>query len=129
MLSRYLRKSVKQQHFSKRAISDVKVNQLISKIKLSAMPATARPGIEVKANKRDCSDLAEFDSTGKADNIDSPRSKDEIIAKYRSQVEFYWTVSENRAEKLLNLLRTLKDLDNVEPLVDLAIKKYETTVC
>jgi 2-methylcitrate dehydratase PrpD len=117
-----LRKSVKQQHFSKQAISDVKVNQLINKIKLAALPATARPGFEVKVKMRDGNEMVGFASTGKGDPIESPLSDAEIIAKYRAQVEFSGTVNENSAEKLLNLLQTLENVDNVKSLVDLAMK-------
>jgi hypothetical protein len=118
-----LRKSVKQQHFSEQTISDVKVNQLINKIKLAVLPATGRPGFEVKVKMKDGSELVGFASSGKGDPMDSPLSDAEIIAKHRSQVVFSGTVSGKGTEKLLNLLKTLEDLDNVGPLVDLAIKK------
>jgi 2-methylcitrate dehydratase PrpD len=117
-----LRKSVKQQDFTNQAISDIKVNKLISKIKLAELPATAGRGFEVKVKMKDGSELTEFAATGKGDPIDSPLSEAEIMAKYRSQVEFSKTVNEKSAEKLLNLLKTLEKIDNVRSLVDLAMK-------
>ena len=115
-------KSVKQQHFTEQAISDARVNQLINKINLATLPAMAPPGFEVKVRMKDGRELVEFASSGKGDPIESPLSKDEIIAKYRSQVEFSGTVNEKHAEKLLNLLITLENADNVKSLVDLTMK-------
>jgi 2-methylcitrate dehydratase PrpD len=117
-----LRKSVKQQHFTEQAISEVKVNQLISKIKLAVLPATARPGFEVKVKMRDGRELIGFASTGKGDPLESPMSDNEIIAKYRAQVEFSGTFNEKSAEKLLNLIKTLESVANVKSLVDLTMK-------
>jgi 2-methylcitrate dehydratase PrpD len=116
-----LRKSVKQQHFTEQAISDARVNQLISKIKLAALPAASGPGFEVKVRMKDGSEISEFASSGKGDPLESPLSKDEIIAKYRSQVEFSGTINEKRAEKLLNLLETLEKIDNITALTELAV--------
>ncbi len=115
-----LRKSVKQQHFTDRAISDVRINQLINKIK---MAATTRPGFEVKVKLQDGRELVGFAATGKGDPIESPLSSEEIIAKYWGQVQFSNTVSPKNAETLLALLQTVDDIDNVGPLVDMAIMK------
>jgi 2-methylcitrate dehydratase PrpD len=118
-----LRKSVKQEHFTPQAITNSQVNQLIGKIKLAALPEKARPGFEVRVKLKDGRELAEFASTGKGDPIDSPLSNEEIITKYRSQVAFSKTVSENSAEKLLTALKRLDEVNNIRPLVELAVRK------
>jgi 2-methylcitrate dehydratase PrpD len=115
-----LNKCVKQQHFTEQAITDVKMNQLISKIKLEPIWAGARPGIEVKVKINDGSELVARGSSGKGDPIDSPLTKAEIIAKYRGQVEFSRTVDEKKAEKLIKLLEKLEESTRVSQIIDLA---------
>jgi 2-methylcitrate dehydratase PrpD len=116
-----LKKSVKQQHFTEQAISDVKVNQLIDKIKLAALPVNACPGFEVKVKMMDGSELTEFASTGKGDPIDSPLSKEEIVAKFMAQVDFSNTITRDNAGKLLEQIEQIENLSNLNKIFSLLV--------
>jgi hypothetical protein len=48
-------------------------------------------------------------------------SKEELLAKYWSNVDFSRTITRENAGKLLNILENLEDLDNVKRIVALVI--------
>jgi 2-methylcitrate dehydratase PrpD len=113
---------VKQQHFTPEAINDPGVNKLIAKIRLAALPETAPRAVTVRVKTRDGREFTGSAATGKGDPLDSPLSDAEIIAKYRSQVEFSQTVRRENAEKLLESLQKLEKAASVAEIVTLAVR-------
>jgi len=53
----------------------------------------------------------------------NPLSRDALIDKFMSQVEFSQTVSTKDAEKLLGLLDRLEEVDNIQKTVELVVKR------
>ncbi|MFC1933487.1 MmgE/PrpD family protein [Chloroflexota bacterium] len=117
-----LRKSVKPEHFVDEAISDPKVNALISKTKVEIreLPGKER-GAEIKVRMKDGRELSEFNENERGDTLMDPLSKEEIIAKFRANVAFSQTVTKENAEKVLGLLEKLEELDNLNKLVKLLV--------
>lgn len=110
-----LRKSVKQEHFTEKYIRDPQVNALIGKTRLAELPETAVKSVEVKVKMKDGREFSE--------SADTPRimSRDEMLAKYMTQVEFSKTVTKKNAEKLLSRLEKLEDADNLSEIVKLLV--------
>jgi len=116
-----LRKSVKPEHFSEEYIRDPQVNALISKVKLAELPGAQILSAELKVKMKDGREFSEFTDTHKGHPVTNPMSKDEIIAKFRANVDFSQTVSKENAEKLLKLLEKLEELDSVNKMVELLL--------
>ena len=115
-----LRRSVKLEHFSDESIRDPKVNALIAKTKLTELIGVeSTRSAEVRVKMKDGREFSEFTALPRANPFTKPASDDEIIAKYRSQVEFSKTVSKKNAEELLKLLNSLEDVDNINKIIGL----------
>jgi 2-methylcitrate dehydratase PrpD len=116
-----LRKGIKPEHFSEEAIRDPKIEVLISKIRLTESPQAAVLSARLEVKMKDGRVFSEFTDTPKAHPFNSPLSKDEIKDKFRSNVDFSQTVTKNNAEKVLELVEYLEELDNVNRVVDLLV--------
>jgi len=119
--SALLRKSVKPEHFTEQSIRDPQVNALIGKIKLAELLTAERLGCELKVRMRDGREFSEFTDAPKGDPVRNPMSKDEIIAKFRANVDFSQTVTKENAERLLGLLENLEELENINKIVELLV--------
>ena len=110
-----LRKSVKQEHFTEKSIRDSQVNALIGKTRFAELPETTLKGVEVKVKMKDGREFSE--------SADTPgsMSRDEMMAKYMSQVDFSQTVTRENAEKLLGQLEKLEDADSLSKIVELLV--------
>jgi 2-methylcitrate dehydratase PrpD len=116
-----LRKSVKPEHFSEESIRDPKVNALVSKIRLAESPGAPMLSARLKVKMKNGREFSEFTDTPRGYPFNSPMSKDEIIAKFRANVEFSKTVTRENVEKLLKLLKNLEELDSVNKIVELSV--------
>jgi 2-methylcitrate dehydratase PrpD len=116
-----LRRNVKPEHFSKEAIRDPQVHALIRKIRLAELPSAPFVSAKLEVKMKDGQEFSESTDAPKGDPLNNPLSKDEIIAKFRANVEFSQTVTRDNAEKLLELLENLEELDNVNKIVELLV--------
>lgn len=114
-----LKKSVKPEHFTEQAIRDPQINNFINKIKLAERQGADMYGTKLKLIMKDGSELAEFCDVAKGDPLKNPMPKNEITAKFWTNVEFSRAVTREKAETLLNLLEKLEELDNVTRIVPL----------
>jgi 2-methylcitrate dehydratase PrpD len=116
-----LRKSVKPEHFSEESILDPQINTLIGKIKLNELSGVSMPSNKITINMKDGRELSEFSDTPKGDPVNNPMSKDEIVDKFKENVNFSQTVPINNAEELLKLLDSLEELDSVSKIIKLLV--------
>ena len=114
-----LRKSVKSEHFSDESISDPQIKELINKITLEELQEASFQSAELKIIMKDGTSFPEFTNVPKGNSITNPMSKDEIIAKFRANVEFSQTVTRKNADRLLKLLENLEVLDQVDRIIGL----------
>jgi 2-methylcitrate dehydratase PrpD len=114
-----LRGSSKPEHFSEAAIRDPQVNALIGKTRLAEMPGAPFLSAKLEVKMKDGRVFSEFTDTPLGDPQTNPLSKDEIKDKYRANVDFSKTISRDNAEKLLELLANLEELDSVNKIVKL----------
>ena len=114
-----LRKSVKPEHFSEESIRVPEVNALISKTEQAELTGMKSPSATVQVRMKGGRAFSEFTNTPKGDPVTNLMSKHEIMAKYRSDVDFSKTISRESGEKLLALLDPLEELDRVNRIVEL----------
>jgi 2-methylcitrate dehydratase PrpD len=111
-----MKKSVRPEHFTEEAMRDPQINEFIKKIKLSA-ELPSRDTARVKVTLRDGRELIEASEVAKGDQLSNPISQDEIIAKFWTNVDYSRTITRKNAERLLELLENLEDLDSVNRIV------------
>ena len=116
-----LRGDVKPEHFSEAAIRDPQLNALVTKIRLAELPGAPFLSAKLEVKMKDGQIFSEFTDTPKGDQQNNPLSKDEIKDKFRANVDFSQTVSLDNAEKVLELLANLEELDNVNKIVKLLV--------
>ncbi len=116
-----VRKSVTAENFTEEAIRDPVVQSLIDKIHL-AEDLDKENGIELVVEMKDGSIISEYVREAKGE-IPNPLSRDDLITKFMSQVEFSNTVNIKDAEKLVELLDKLEEVDDVKKIVRLAVKR------
>jgi 2-methylcitrate dehydratase PrpD len=119
--SALLRKSVNLKHFSEESMRDPEVNALISKIKLTELPEAELLASRLEVIMNDGTAFTESKDTPKGDQDRNPMSKDELVAKFRANVDFSKTVSKKNAEELLKLLDELEELGNLNKIIALLV--------
>jgi len=116
-----LKKSVRPEHFTEESIRDPQINAFIDKIKFAELPRAEPHGIKLQIIMKDGRELTESVDVPKGDQIGNPMSKDEIIAKFWTNVEFSRTITRENAGKLLAILEKLENLDSVNRIVPLLV--------
>jgi 2-methylcitrate dehydratase PrpD len=112
--------SVRPEHFTETAIRDARVNDMIKKIKLAEWPGAELHAARLSVNLKDGRTLTEECEVVRGDPT-NPLSEEEIVAKFRNNVEFSGTITAEKAEKLLDLLERVEDLDSVSRVVSLLV--------
>ena len=115
------RGSVKPEHFSKEAICDPQLNNFLRKINLAELPGVPVPSVKLEVKMKDGRKLSEFKDTSKGYPLTNPMPKNEIIAKYIGNVDYSSTVSEDNAQKVLELMENMEKLDSVSKIVKLLV--------
>ena len=119
--SALLKKSMGLPNFTDEAIRDPKVNALITKTKMVEQQEdfTRGPlGIELEVFMNDG---RKFKETKGANTswVKNPITRETIIKKYWHQIDFSNTISRNNAQKILDLIINLEQVDNIGLLVKL----------
>ena len=116
-----VRKSVTAENFTEEAIRDPKVQTLIGKLEL-AEDLDEEDGVKLEVKMKDGRTLSEYvrEAIGE---IPNPLSRDALVAKFMGQVEFSQTVSQQDAQRLVDLLDRLEEVDNVNKIVELAVRR------
>jgi 2-methylcitrate dehydratase PrpD len=114
-----LRKSVKPEHFSDEAIDDPQIKALIIKMSLEELQGVIFQGAELKIIMKDGRQFSEFTDSPKGNSVNNPMSKDELIAKFWTNIEFSQTISSENADRLLKILEKFEEVDRVDRIVEL----------
>ena len=106
-------KSVGLQNFTEEAIRDPRVKSMIEKIKMVERPQGAELGIQVDLRLTNGRQLSEYKSEAR-DWATKPTPREQIINKFRQQVAFSKTISQKKAESVLELLQDLERQESVD---------------
>jgi 2-methylcitrate dehydratase PrpD len=119
MGSALLRRHVNLTDMTEEAIRDPAINTLITKIDLKEMPAEKHGRAELRVKMKDGQEFSKF--------TDAPehglQGRNEITAKFMTQVEFSRTVTAKNAEKIIRLLEKLEEINTVGEIIDLTLAR------
>jgi 2-methylcitrate dehydratase PrpD len=113
--SALLRKSVKLEHFTEEAIREPQVNDIINKINVAELPRAEGERVQVKVKMKGGQEFSETDVPI------APMSKDDIVTKFKSNIEYAQIITKKNSDKLLNMLENLEEVDDVKKIVRLSV--------
>ena len=117
----FLYGSVKPEHFTEKAIRDPRITDFIGKIKLTASAYVKFEAARLAVTLKDGREFTDSCDVAKGDPRHNPMSKDEIIAKFWTNIEFSAKISKQKATKLLQMLQNLEELDSARKLIPLLV--------
>jgi 2-methylcitrate dehydratase PrpD len=116
-----LRQSVTTENFTEESIRDPRVQALIGKIEL-APDLDKKDGVELEVSLKDGRTLTEYVREA-AGEIPHPLSWDALVKKFMVQADFSKIVSRENAEKLVELVSRLEEVDDIQEVIRLAVKR------
>jgi 2-methylcitrate dehydratase PrpD len=118
-----LRKTIKPDYFAEKAVNDPQIKEIIGKMNLvAAIPPEKGQRTEIDVRMQNGKVLSAFTDVPSGHVFKTPLTKDVIRAKYRSNVAYSQSVSLKKAEKALQLMENLEQLDDVRELIVLLVK-------
>jgi len=111
---------VKPEHFTEPAIRSPQAAEFMKKIKLTPSPYVKFEAARVTATLKDGRDFTESCDIARGNPL-NPLSKEEIIDKFWTNVNFCGRISEQNATELLQMLQNLDKLDSVRKLIPLLV--------
>jgi 2-methylcitrate dehydratase PrpD len=115
-----LRKSVKLEHFTEDYIRDKKLYELTKRIDLTVLPPSGNIIANLDIRMKDDRIFSQNTDTIKG-SPNNPLSDEEIRDKFRSNVAFSNTVTGKNAEKVLDLLEHLEEVDDIIQIISLLV--------
>ena len=116
-----LRKAVRPEHFTAAAIRDPEVNAFIGRIKLVASHDVRFEAARMTLHMKDGRELTGSCEIARGDPRGNPLSRDDLIAKFWTNVDFSGKISREKADSFLKMVEKLEDLDDVKKLVRLLV--------
>ncbi len=117
----FLHGSVKPEHFTEKAIRDPRITDFIQKIKLTPSAYVKFESAKLTVTLKNGLEFTESCEAVKGDPQHNPMSKEEIIAKFWTNIEFSDRISKQKATELLQKLEYLEELDSVRKLIPLLV--------
>ncbi len=115
-----VRGSSRPEHFTEEAIRDTAISDFIKKITMAELTEGTMESGRVKVIMKDGREFDRFTEIARGDPR-NPISREVLLAKYRTNIEFSNTISGENAEKVLKMVEDLENLDSVKKLADLLI--------
>ncbi len=112
---------VKPEHFTEKAIRNPQIPEFIKKIKLTAVNDVEFEKARITVTLKDGRKLTETVTKVKGDPQNNPMTHEDIIAKFRVNVDFTQKISRQKAQELLDKLLNLEKLDSVRKLIPLLV--------
>jgi 2-methylcitrate dehydratase PrpD len=116
-----IRKCIKPEHFSDSAIQDTEIYSLANKIDIRELtrPETELLSAELIIEMEDKQKFHEFTNSTKGNPLSNPLSKEEIISKFQSNIEFSGIVKSKNIAIIVSFCNKLEYQDSVKKLVEL----------
>jgi 2-methylcitrate dehydratase PrpD len=115
-----VRKCVKLEHLTEASIREPEVGKLAGKVNVTgSLPPEKIEAAGLKVKLKDGRELNTYVDVAKGHPLKKPLSKKEIEEKFRANVTFSKTISEENSEKALKLLNRVEEIDDIGELVKL----------
>jgi 2-methylcitrate dehydratase PrpD len=112
--------SVKPEHFTEKAIRNPKIMDFIKKIKLNSVTDVKFEAARLRLTTTDGHEFVESQEIARGDPK-NPLSKDDILAKFWTNVEFCGKIDREKAMTFLTVVENLEELDSARRLVPLLV--------
>ena len=117
-----IRKQIKLEHLTETMINDPEIADLAGKVEINgSIPPDEIETASIKIMMIDGREFSAFRDFAKGNPVKRPLSQGEIETKFRDNVAFSKTVSPTNADKVLNMLKNLEDVDDISSLVELLV--------
>ena len=117
-----VRKSVRLEHLTEKFIRDPEVGDLARKVTVTGtMPPEMIEAAGVTVRMKDGREFNAYVDCAKGNPLKKPLSKEEIEEKFWDNVTFSKTVSRDNAEKVLDMLNNIEEIDDIARLVKLLV--------
>ncbi|OGN89708.1 MAG: hypothetical protein A2158_00405 [Chloroflexi bacterium RBG_13_46_14] len=116
-----VRGSSRPEHYTEEAIRDTAISDFIkNKITMAELTQGNMESGRVKVIIKDGREFDVFTEIARGDPR-RPVSKEDLLAKFRGNIEFSNTVTSENGKRILEMVEDLENLDNVQKLADLLI--------
>lgn len=115
-----VRGSSRPEHFTEEAIRDTAISDFLKKVTMAELAEGNRESAMVKVIMKDGREFDRFTEIAKGDPR-NPLSRKELLDKFWMNIDFSRTITRENAEKVLNLIEDLENLDSVRRLVNLLV--------
>jgi 2-methylcitrate dehydratase PrpD len=117
-----IRKQIKLEHLTEKMIRDPEIAELAGKIDITGtIPPDKIETASLIIKTKDGREFSAYEDFAKGNPVEKPLSKQEIEAKFRDNVAFSKTISKRNAEKILDLLNNLEEVDDISRMVELLV--------
>jgi 2-methylcitrate dehydratase PrpD len=117
-----VRKNVKLEHLTEEFIRDPEVGNLARKVTITGvLPPDMIEAAGVTVRMKDGREFYAYEDVAKGNALKKPLGKEEIVAKFRGNVAFSKTVSNGNAEKILDMLNNLEEIEDITRLTSLLV--------
>jgi 2-methylcitrate dehydratase PrpD len=113
----FLRKAVKLEHFTDKAVKDPRIAEIIKLIKLNLTATGKRMASRIIISMKDGSEFSGSTEVPRGDYRLAPLTQDEIKSKFFTNTAFSGAISLKKSEKALGLLENLEKQDNLTELI------------
>jgi 2-methylcitrate dehydratase PrpD len=110
----------KGDNFTEEGIRNPQTQSLIKRVKLASLDK--KEGVELEVRMKDGRKYADYLLMAVGDPS-NPLPREDLIAKFMNQVEFSRKVTRRNADKIIEMVDRLEEIDNIQKIIDLAVKK------
>jgi 2-methylcitrate dehydratase PrpD len=115
-----LRGSSRPEHFTEQAIRDPLISNFVRNIKMAELKEGYMESARVTVKMKDGRECTEYTEIARGDPR-NPISREELLAKFWTNIEFSQTITRENAEKALEMIEGLDNLDSVRKLTKVLV--------
>jgi 2-methylcitrate dehydratase PrpD len=115
-----LRGGSRPEHYTEEAIRDPAIADFVKKMRMAELKEGNMESARVKARMKDGTEYEEYTEIASGDPR-NPISKQQLMAKFWTNIDFSGTVIKESAQKFIKMVEDLENLDNIRDLVNLIV--------
>jgi 2-methylcitrate dehydratase PrpD len=116
-----MNKAIRPEHFQRSCVHSSEVKSFMDKIRLEQLPGVERELLcaRIRVTMNSGEQYEKLVESPKGDPLGNPLSKDDILNKFISNLEFSKKIDSSKGKKLMQLLDRLEELENINEVINL----------
>lgn len=116
-----MKKSIRPEHFERSCVHSPEVKGFMEKIRLEQLPGVERELLcaRIRVTMNSGEQYEKLIESPKGDPLGNPLTKDDILTKFISNMEFSKKIDSSKGKKLISLLDRLEELENINEVINL----------